>query len=1597
MILRARALARMGSVGGSVALVAGLLVVGPLAGVASAAPLTFSVNTATNAADNNVGNGLCDTAGAVGDQCTLRAAIQEANANVGADTINFSLLSPYRILLDTTVLPPVTSPVTINGASLPGFSPSTGVIVRVDGNTVNTGATGLVLDPGSDGSTVRGLEMVRLGGDAAIDINSDNNLVVGNYLGTTAQTGLITCPAPNSSSCANLNGVHISGSGNTIGGTTSADRNVISNNVNSYGIAIVTNVTAPVNNTIKGNYIGTKPDGATAAGNYGGVYQYGFPEPTGTVIGGTTAGAGNVISGNPNNGVDISYGTATIQGNTIGLNAAGTAAVPNGSRGVVLSYVHDSVIGGATAAARNVISGNGGSGLDVTGDGTTANVTIQGNYVGTSALGTAALPNGNNGIALAGTNNPTITGNVAVGVDGWSAISYTGCTSCVPAYGIAGTITNNVIGSDPTGTTALGTWSYGLYLNDTAGITVSGNLVGGTSSNGATFSTTTDLTFTNNKIGTDVTGELARANATYGVATNAVTDSTFSGNIVSASGNDAMTFSNSETLVVSGNFVGTDDDGLQLIPNGGTGIVFNSTDESLIGGSTPTERNIIGGNGNYGIYLGADSERNTVTGNHIGVGSNGTTPLANGGVCGCPGVRVDPGADRNVIGDITTGRGNVIANSNTSGVEIYADRATVRGNSIKGNGLLGIDLGADGVTANDVDDPDVGANRRQNFPVVATAASNVSGTQVHGSLNSKPSTTYQLDFYGSPACDGSGNGEGSTYLGSKTVSTDPGGDVTFVANLGTVTGLGTWVTTTATDPSGRTSEFSECTAVGGIPTVSITPTSPSPSEGAGSVAFTVNLSASYVDPVTVVWQTADGTATSADYAVQAPTTLTFAPGETSKPISVALTSDTLDEDNETFQVALSNPDNALLAPAAIATVTIVDDDPLPTLSVNDASNVAETGGGTQTFTVTLSAASSKTVTVVASTDDGTAAAPADYTAVGTTLTFAPGETTKPVAVTILDDNVDEANESYSVELHGATNSVIGDGSGAGTIVDDDTDPTISIAPVNPTVAESGSAAFTVTLSQPSTKTVTVSWSTANGTATSADYTPQGSTLLTFTPGQTSQPISVPITTDALDEADETFVVSLSGPSESYLGVSSTTVTITDDDATPSLSVADATGATETPGGSIQAFTVTLSAASGQTVQVSAATAGGTAAAEQDFTSVVQGLTFLPGETTKTINVTVLDDFEDEAVEAYEVRLASPSNATISDSSGSGSITDNDVYPTVSVVATNSPQAEGTGATFSINLSGAYGAPVTVRYRTVDGTAVGADYNAIGLTTVTFLPGEVTKPVSVPTTNDVLDEADESFSVVLDQPTRATLGIATASATITDNDATPTVSIGTNATLTEGTGGNLQTTTITLSAASGQPVQVVAATATTALTLATPDADYVTKAELFTFNPGEVSKSFTVTVIDDLTDEPTIEDYEVRIYSPVNAVLGTAVKSAKIGDNDDPPTASVNDVSVLEGSSGYSKLNFTVTFSAPSERAIGLTFSTQTGTANGSDFVVATNKVITVNRGVTTATFFVKVKGDVVVEPDEGMLVNLTATQNVTIADGQGAGTILNDD
>lgn len=322
-----------------------------------------------------------------------------------------------------------------------------------------------------------------------------------------------------------------------------------------------------------------------------------------------------------------------------------------------------------------------------------------------------------------------------------------------------------------------------------------------------------------NFIGTDVTGTIGFGNGSNGISvlsSNNMVGGTAAEakNLISANFSQGIKIGGSENLV-QGNLIGADVTGTTELGNA-NGIVISGGSNNKIGGTTPDARNVISGNNGDGVVI-FSATGNLVQGNFIGTDVTGNTGLGNA----ARGVKISS-ALGNTIGGTTPGARNVISANGGHGVAIGGlGNNLVQSNSIFSNGGLGIDLGNDGVTPNDVGDSDTGSNDLQNFPVINSALSN-GGTHVSGTLNSTPNTVLRLEFFSNAACDPSGHGEGEKFLGSTDATTDGGGDAVFAIAFPTTVPVGQFMTATATDPDGNTSEFSECLEVQPSPVGGIT-------------------------------------------------------------------------------------------------------------------------------------------------------------------------------------------------------------------------------------------------------------------------------------------------------------------------------------------------------------------------------------------------------------------------------------------------------------------------------------------------------------------------------------------------------------------------------------------------------------------------------------------------------------------------------------------------------------------------------------------------------------------------------------------------------
>lgn len=560
----------------------------------------------------------------------------------------------------------------------------------------------------------------------------------------------------------------------------------------------------------------------------------------------------------------------------------------------------------------------------------------------------------------------------------------------------------------------------------------------------------------------------------------------------------------------------------------------------------------------------------------------------------------------------------------------------------------------------------------------------------------------------------------------------------------------------------------------GLPTVTLSVDNASISENGGSATVTATLSTASASSVTVTLGYT-GTAAGGGTDYTAPSaTITIAAGNTSGTATVTAAEDLLDETDETVIVGITGvTEGAEIGTPSTVTITITDND-FPNITISDAS-VAEGNSGTSmlTFTVNLSAPSSKTVTANYATEDVTATAGTDYTAASGTLTFSPGETSKTVNVTVFGDTVRENTEHLYLNLTSVPNANIVDGQGIGTITNDDAVPEISVNDVSVTEGNSGTKTltFTVTLNHASALGVSVQYATANNTATAGtDYTAASGTL-NFSAEETSKTVGVTILGDSDYEPDESFFLNLTSPSGATISDNKGVGTITNDDV-PSVTLSVSNTSIVENGGSAT-VTATISAALASTVTVTLAYTGTATGSGTDYTASSATITIAAGDTSGTATITAVDDALDETNETVTVDITGVENCAESGTQQiTVTITDDDDAPSVSVNDASVTEGNSGTATltFTVTLSAASGKTVTVDYATAGGTATaGTDYTAAS-GTLTFAAGETSKTVSVVVLGDTVTEPNETLLLNLSNPTDASLSGNQGSGTITDDDA-----------------------------------------------------------------------------------------------------------------------------------------------------------------------------------------------------------------------------------
>lgn len=672
---------------------------------------------------------------------SLREAILDANGDMAASVVQFNIPgSGVHTIQPTSALPAVTGQVEIDGTTQPGYGGSP--LIELNGVSAGSVVSGLVL--ASPNITVMGLAINGFSGDG-IDVTGGNDIVQSCYIGTDP-TGSVAVPNGGNGVSVSSTGNSIGGltstpgtaAGNVISGNggngieLDAGSNLVQGNIvglNAPGNAIVSNGSAETN-----GLFGGEDEGIHIVGS------------SNNTIGGATAGASNVVSGNHVDGVQITGDSATgnhVEGNYIGTDITGTIALGNAYSGVSdFNGASGNTLGGSAPGAGNLISGNGG-GIFIA---SANDLLIQGNYVGTNAAGSAALGNLGNGIAIfGGSTNVTIGGTTAgarnVISGNGQASTFTDGILVSDAGTSNNLIVGNFIGMDATGTVSIANGWDGINIavgasSNTVGGTVvaARNIISGNGQNGVEFfESGSGNVVEGNYIGTDVTGSYALGRQVVGISYGAGSSGNIFGGSDPGAGNlvSGNTFCgifnyspDSPNNLIEGNGIGTNAAGTAAVPNVWVGISVQSG-YNTIGGTTPGARNVIFGNntgieldssnnvvegnvisGNTSTGIQLNSSNNVVEGNYVGTNAAGSAALGNGN-----GIVDSSGG--NTIGGATatpgTGAGNVISGNHGRGIWLNG----ASNDSVQGN-LIGTNASGTAVIGNGDNDIEIAGNATWN-------------------------------------------------------------------------------------------------------------------------------------------------------------------------------------------------------------------------------------------------------------------------------------------------------------------------------------------------------------------------------------------------------------------------------------------------------------------------------------------------------------------------------------------------------------------------------------------------------------------------------------------------------------------------------------------------------------------------------------------------------------------------------------------------------------------------------------------------------------------------------------------------------------------
>jgi subtilisin family serine protease len=757
-------------------------------------------------------------------------------------------------------------------------------------------------------------------------------------------------------------------------------------------------------------------------------------------------------------------------------------------------------------------------------------------------------------------------------------------------------------------------------------------------------------------------------------------------------------------------------------------------------------------------------------------------------------------------------------------------------------------------------------------------------------------------------------------------------------------------------------------------------------ENAGVATITVVRSGTNLaSGVTVPFKTANGSAVApADYTATAGT-LTFGAGETSKTFTVPIINDTLLEGNKTFQVLLGTPGGGgVLGSPSTATVTIVEDDTAGTVQFSAPTFTVNEGAASAIITVTRTGTNlAGGVRVRYAATSGTATAGSDFGAVSNTLTFGAGVTSMTFAVPIINDPTMESPETVNLALTVPAGSAatLGSPSTALLTIQDNDAPVIQFAVAAQSVTEGATASVVVTRANNLSLAVSADYQVTGGTATGGgvDYTLASGTV-TFGAGVTSATIKIPTINDTLAEGPETIVLGLQNPTgAATLGArTQTTITITDNDSGGVIQfgrVAYSVAENISSGG----FNLTVTRTGtnlASNVSVDYAVTGGSATNGVDYTLANGTLTFIAGQTSLPIPVTILDDLLPDGNKTVVVTLSNPSAHAALGTIKTTTLTILDAEQAIGFSSPSYSVTEGS-ASIAIPILRAGPTPggVTITCQTVaGGTAIpDVDHKSVN-TTLTFAAGSRLVNCIVPILNDTLVDGSRTVNVALSgDPALLIPSRSTAILTINDNDQGGVLRFSAaTASVTEGGTATVTVTRTGVNLASDVTVDYLVTGGS-----ATGDGvDYTLANGTLPFGAGVTSRTFTVpTVSDTLAEGP--ETITIALANPTGgASLGApATTTLTIVDNDSGGVIAFA-LAIYTVTEGNSATLTVKRIGANLASNVTVDYAVTRGTAtNSSDFSLP-NGTLTFEDGETTKTIVVAIPEDGIAEGSETFVVTL---------------------